>query len=113
MITHRVEHNRRRLAMNVHVCQTRRERGRGLLLRRCPDARTAYLLPRCSSIHTIGMTYPIDVFFCDERGTILRVIPKLRPWRIASHPGAACVWEMRSGSAHQWGWQVGDRIGPS
>jgi uncharacterized membrane protein (UPF0127 family) len=112
MIIHRVEHNRRRLPMQVHVCQSRPERGRGLLLRRCPDARTAYLLTECSAIHTFGMTYDIDVVFCDRRGTILKVVAALRPWQFARHQGADCVWELRAGGAQSWGWQVGDRIAP-
>ena len=36
MITHRIEHNRRRLPMHVHVCESRIERGRGLLFRKMP-----------------------------------------------------------------------------
>ena len=55
MIVHRVEHNRRRLRVLVHVCETRRERARGLLLRRRPDAQTAYLLAPCAAVHTFGM----------------------------------------------------------
>jgi len=112
MITHRVEHNRRRLPMHVHVCESRIERGRGLLMRRCPDQRTAYLLRNCSAVHTMGMSYAIDIIFCDARGRILRIVRGLRPFRIARHSGAALVWEMAGGMAERWGWQVGDEIGP-
>jgi len=112
MITHRVEHNRRRLSMHVHVCESRIERGRGLLMRRCPDQRTAYLLRNCSAVHTVGMAYAIDIVFCDTRGRILRIVRGLRPFRIARHAGAALVWEMANGMAEHWGWQVGDEIGP-
>jgi uncharacterized protein len=112
MIIHRVEHNRRRLPMHVHVCESRTERGRGLLLRRCPDARTAFMLRPCTSIHTFGMTYPIDVVFCDAQGRILQIIESLRPFRFARHPTATLVWELRGGNANRWGWRVGDRIGP-
>jgi uncharacterized membrane protein (UPF0127 family) len=58
------------------------------------------------------MAYPIDVVFCDNRGTVLQVIPALRPWRVARCAGAYAVWEMRAGAAQQWGWKVGDRISP-
>jgi uncharacterized membrane protein (UPF0127 family) len=112
VIIHRIEHNRRRLPMDVHVCESRLERGRGLLLRRCPDQRTAYLLKRCSAVHTIGMTYPIDIVFCSDSGRILRIVKGLRPFRVARHPKAAEVWELASGVAAQWGWRVGDEIGP-
>jgi uncharacterized membrane protein (UPF0127 family) len=112
MIVHRVEHNRRRLHMHVHVCESRIERGRGLLLRRCPDRRTAFLLRDCSAVHTFGMTYPIDVLFCDEAGRILRIVKGLKPFRMARHGNASAVWEMRAGGAELWGWRVGDAIAP-
>jgi uncharacterized membrane protein (UPF0127 family) len=112
MIIHRVQHNRRRLPMHVHVCESRVERGRGLLMRRCPDQRTAYLLRNCSAVHTVGMTYAIDVVFCDAQGRIMRVVRGLRPFRLAHHPGAALVWEMRAGLVECLGWQIGDEIAP-
>ncbi len=112
MIIQRVEHNRRRLRMHVHICETGVERTRGLLLRRCPDQQTAFLLRRCSAVHTMGMTYPIDVIFCDANGCILRIEMHVRPWRFVSHPGALSVWELRSGVANQLGWKEGDWIAP-
>lgn len=112
MIIQRVEHNRRRLAMQVHVCESRLERGRGLLLRRRPDPRTAYLLRRCSAVHTIGMTYAIDIVFCNDTGRILRIVRALRPFRIARHRQATQVWEVACGVVARWGWRVGDEIGP-
>lgn len=113
MIIHRVEHNCHRLRrMQVHVCESRFERGRGLLLRRRPDEETAYLLPECHAVHTIGMHYRIDVLFCDEEGRILSIRERLGPCRIARQGGARHVWELVAGAARRWGWQVGDRIRP-
>jgi len=112
MITHRIEHNRRRLPMHVHVCESRIERGRGLLFRRCPDQRTAYLLRQCSAIHTVGMLYAIDIVFCDATGRIMKIVRGLRPFRMARHAGSCQVWEVAAGVAAKWGWRVGDEIGP-
>lgn len=112
MIIHRVEHNRRRLPVDVQVCESLLERGRGLLLRRCPGRRDAMLLQPCSTVHTLGMAYRIDVVFCDGEGRILRIVERLPPFRITHCPGAAVAWEARAGFAAEWGWQVGDRIGP-
>jgi len=113
MIIFRVEHNRHRLRrMQVHVCETRLERSRGLLLRRRLDAETAYMLPRCRAVHTIGMHYRIDVLFCDEGGRILSIRENLGPCRIAHEPAASHVWELDAGTARRWGWAVGDRILP-
>ncbi len=112
MIVHRVEHNRRRLRVQVHVCQTRGERARGLLLRRRPDAHTAYMLAPCSAVHTFGMTYPIDVLFCDPDGNVLEVVEELKPWRVVRNGLAESVWEMRAGVARVLGIKPGDRIAP-
>jgi uncharacterized protein len=112
MIIHRVEHNRRRIRMHVHICETGIERTRGLLLRRCPDAQTAFLLKRCSAVHTFGMAYPIDVIFCDEAGQILEIQAGVRPWRLVSHARARVVWELRAGASELLGWRKGDRIAP-
>ena len=98
--------------MQVHVCESRGERTRGLLLRRCPNRQTAWLLRRCSTIHTFGMFYPIDVLFCDASGRIVRILERVRPWRLARCSGARIVWELRAGAARSWGWKLGDRINP-
>jgi uncharacterized protein len=112
MIVHRVTHNRRRLPMHVHICETRFEKGRGLLLRPCPDQRTAYLLRNCRAIHTVGMRYAVDVLFCDDHGRILKIVSALRPFRFARDGRASIVWELRAGRAATLGWQVGDEIVP-
>ncbi len=98
--------------MHVHVCESRVERGRGLLMRRCPDQRTAYLLRNCCAVHTVGMAYAIDIVFCDATGRILHIVKGLRPFRLARHAGARLVWETAAGVVERWGWQVGDEIGP-
>lgn len=113
MIIFRIEHNRHRLRrMQVHVCETRLERGRGLLLRRRLDPETAYMLPRCRAVHTFGMHYRIDVLFCDAEGRILSIRENLGPCRVAHEPAASHVWELDAGTARRWGWSVGDRILP-
>jgi uncharacterized protein len=112
MIIHRVEHNRQRIRMHVCVCESGVERARGLLLRPRPDRHTAFLLKPCSSVHTMGMTYAIDIVFCDASGTILRIQPDVRPWRIVRHSEADTVWELRAGVTESLGWQEGDRISP-
>lgn len=108
----RVEHNRRRLPMQVRVCESRLSRGRGLLLRRQLDVCTAYLLHPCSAVHTFGMRHAIDILFCDDDGRILEVVEGCRPWRMARRSGACSVWELRAGAIAHWGWRVGDRILP-
>jgi uncharacterized membrane protein (UPF0127 family) len=112
MIVQRVEHNRRRLRVLVHVCETFGERARGLLLRAPPGRETAYLLAPCGRIHTFGMFYPIDVIFCDADDRIIQLVEALRPWRVAGHALAARVWELPSGSIRALDLRLGDRINP-
>lgn len=78
----------------VRVLDTFGQRLRGLL------GTTASALPvlicRCSSIHTVGMGYPIDVAFVDARGIVCRVRRGLMPNRVLSCRGARCVLERPS-----------------
>src|SRR3954470_19446425 len=67
----------------------------GLAFRR--QAGEPLLIPRCSSVHTFGMRFPIDVVFLDARGRVLRVAPAVPPWRLVSCPGAAAVVETAAG----------------
>lgn len=110
MITMRVELNRRRLRLLVDVCETGLERARGLLLRRPPGPQQALLIPRCHAVHTVGLWYPIDIVFCDAQGTVLGVVPRLPPWRMARFRGASAVWELPAGTAEALPLRVGDRL---
>lgn len=61
---------------------TRREAGAGLLI------------PRCASVHTFGMRFPLDLFFLDERGEPLVVRRRVPPCRMVFVRGAAAVLEV-------------------
>lgn len=45
--------------------------------------------PRCSSVHTCFMDYPIDIAFIDRNGSVLACYENVQPWRMCSHP---CAW---------------------
>jgi uncharacterized membrane protein (UPF0127 family) len=57
----------------------------------------ALLLPRCSSVHTFGMRFQIDVAFADAEGTVLRVIRDVPPRRVARCPRASFALEAHAG----------------
>jgi uncharacterized membrane protein (UPF0127 family) len=59
--------------------------------------RHALLLRPCSSVHTFGMRFPIDVAFADRDGAILRLAPEVPPRRVLRHPGAAMTLEAGAG----------------
>lgn len=52
--------------------------------------------PRCSSVHTCFMAYPIDIAFIDARGYVLACYENVRPWRMRSCPGAWAALERPS-----------------
>ena len=77
-----------------------------------PLARDEALLIRpCSSVHTFGMGYAIDIAFVDRAGTILRVVT-LGPRRGALCRGAHAAVEMAAGTAARLGLGPGQRLTP-
>jgi uncharacterized protein len=54
------------------------------------------LIPRCSSIHTFGMRFALDVFFLDEDGAIVAIRRGIGARRIASWHQASAVLEVPS-----------------
>ncbi|WP_322151244.1 DUF192 domain-containing protein [Paratractidigestivibacter sp.] len=78
-------------AVEVKVLNTWAQRLRGLL-GTGPEAGPV-VLTRCSSVHTFGMAYDLDVAFVDASGEIVEVVRALPPGRVVSSPSASCVFE--------------------
>ena len=75
----------------------------GLLARaRLADDEALYLAP-CSSVHTVGMRYGIDVAFVDRQGRVLKVAEGLEPCRAAWCRGAHGAVELVAGGARRHG----------
>jgi len=64
----------------------------GLALRRRPPDH-ALLLPRCRSVHTFGMRFPLDLVWFDRTGRVVRVDEAVPPWRVRSCRRADAVLE--------------------
>ncbi len=60
------------------------------------EAGPGLLIPRCSSVHTFGMRFSLEIFFLDEDGAVLAHWSGLPRFRIASCRGAAAVLELPS-----------------
>ena len=69
----------------------------GLALLRRERAGSGLLIPRCRSVHTVGMRFSVDLVFLDERSRPLREIRAVPPFRIVSCRGAAAVLELPAG----------------
>lgn len=96
-------------------CQVRHarsfvERGRGLLGHARLLAGQALWITPCPSIHTVGMTYAIDVVFLNRENVILRVAHHVLPCRFRLCRGATSVIEMLSGQARVLGLHAGQEL---
>jgi uncharacterized membrane protein (UPF0127 family) len=77
----------------THVARGFRERLVGLAWTRSPRV-DALLLPACRSVHTFGMRFPLDLYWLDASGEIVRVDRGVRPWRVARCGRARAVVEV-------------------
>ncbi len=85
----------------------------GLLGRSSLPADEGLLLVPAWSIHTWFMRFPIDVVFLDAEGRVLRVVERMRPWRLVSVRRARAVIELAAGVAARLDIREGARIGDS
>jgi hypothetical protein len=58
------------------------------------EAGLGLLIPRCRSVHTFGMRFPLDLYFLGRYGEIVGVRLGTPPFRIVRHRGAAAVLEL-------------------
>jgi uncharacterized protein len=83
----------------------------GLMGRKELPADEAILFPRCNSIHTFFMRFPIDVVFVSKDGEIIEVKESLPPWRmLVPRVEAAYVIEMKASSSRTLGITKGLRL---
>jgi uncharacterized protein len=68
--------------LRVVVARGARARLLGLALLRELPPDHALLIPRCRSVHTFGMRFPIDVVFLDAAGRVVRVARGVPPGRV-------------------------------
>ena len=78
----------------------------GLLTRSSLDPGEALVFPRCNSIHTCFMRFPIDVVFL-QQGCVVKVVQALRPFRLAWAVGAETVIELPAGTAARTSTEAG------
>lgn len=98
------------VATTVELADTRAARNKGLLGRDRLDPNTALVLIPCFSVHTAFMRFAIDVIFVDRRGTVVRLVKNLVPWRIAASFRAHAVIELSAGALDTRDVRPGDRL---
>jgi uncharacterized protein len=70
------------------------ERMRGLLGSQKLGNDEGLLIAPCSSVHTFGMRYSIDIIFLDNQLNIVKIVNSLKPWRMAACNSASMVLEL-------------------
>ena len=66
-----------------------------------PSGRGLLIAP-CTSIHTVGVLFPIDVAFLDASGVIVEIRPHVKPCRVCV-PRAKCRFVLETfAGAHQF-----------
>ena len=92
---------------SVEVAGAPAKRLRGLLGR--DGLEGGLLLPRCRSVHTVGMRFPIDVAFLDRGGRVVGLVTPMRPWRVGrTRLRARQVLEAEAGAFARWHLAMGD-----
>jgi hypothetical protein len=66
----------------------------GLALLARHRAGPGLLIPRCRSVHTFGLRFPIDVVFLDGEGGEIARVRGLGPGRVAADRRAVAVLEL-------------------
>lgn len=82
------------LGREVPVAATARARLLGLAWLDRDEAGPGLLIPRCSSVHTFGMRFALDLVFLDRNGGPLSCRREVSPRRLAFHRGAHAVLEL-------------------
>jgi uncharacterized protein len=96
--------------LRVRIADRFISRALGLLVGAPLGAAEGLLIAPCSAVHTIGMSYAIDLVFVDRDARIVRICPQVRAGRVRFAPRAHAVLELRSGVAAQHGLTPGLRV---
>jgi uncharacterized protein len=85
------------------VADSFRARLLGLSRRERSRAGAGLLFPRCSSVHTFGMRFELDVYFLDEAGRVIEVRRRVPPRRVLWCRGASAILEIPAGEGGENG----------
>jgi uncharacterized membrane protein (UPF0127 family) len=95
---------------NVRKTTNFLERMRGLLGTQKLKIDEGLLIASCSSIHTFGMRYSIDILFLDNQLNIVKTVNSLKPWRMAASNSASMVLELAANSINKLQLKSGQQL---
>jgi uncharacterized protein len=85
--------------VRMHLAHTWRARLLGLALLTDLDRDEALVIPHCTSVHTFGMRFPIDVVFVDRDWLPIYIQYDVGPGRVLRSRFARSVIEVAAGEA--------------
>ena len=99
------------VGLRVSRADTMFSRLRGLLGRaRLACDEGLWMVPS-QGIHTIGLTFPMDLIYLDEECQVVHIVEHLAPFRIAPLKiKAHTVLELAARAVHSSGTQIGDQL---
>ena len=71
---------------------------KGLLGNKSISPNEGMLFPKCNSIHTLFMRFPIDCIFLNDNNAVVKICENLSPWKVCVEPKASKVLEMAAGT---------------
>jgi uncharacterized membrane protein (UPF0127 family) len=83
----------------VDCARTRAQRARGLAARDPLAPGEGLHIPRCRSVHTVGMRFALDLIWLRPDGTVARVDRDVPPRRVRTCLRARSVVEVNAGQA--------------
>ncbi|MBP2650408.1 MAG: hypothetical protein H6Q74_1233 [Firmicutes bacterium] len=98
------------LVPKAQVADSFFSRLKGLLGSARLDEEMALVICPCSSVHTFGMRYVIDVVFVDVNHQVVKVVANLAPGKMAWCRKSHYVVELAAGSVAATGLRMGDKL---
>jgi uncharacterized protein len=86
----------RLLGLEIPVATSVTSRLLGLAFLTPERAGEGLLIPRCRSVHTVGMLFELDLVFLDADGGVVELHRRVPPRRLIRCPGAMAVLELPS-----------------
>lgn len=97
-------------ALRIRLARRWWQRAIGLLATPALEDPCGLWIEPCNSVHMLGMRYAIDAVFLARDGTVLKVVHRLKPWRLAGCRQARSTLELRAGLAAELQLQKGQRL---
>ena len=98
------------LGETIEIAKSSGERNKGLLGRECLGPGGGLWIMPTEAIHTFFMKFAIDLVFLDRKKRVTKVVPALKPFRMALSWRAYSVVELPAGVAEQTSTEAGDQI---